>query len=864
MAIKKSQLYSTIWKGCDELRGGMDASQYKDYVLVVLFMKYISDKAKVDSDSLIELPEGCTFDDLVAAKNKSNVGEVFNKILEAVADANPELRNVITNADFCDEQKLGKGKDLVEKVSNLIGVFQNSHLDFSSNREADDDIIGDAYEYLMKNFASQSGKSKGQFYTPAEVSRLIAKVIGIHKDERRQISIYDPTCGSGSLLLRAKAEARHGVSLNGQESDLSTVGMAKMNMIIHGDQTADIRHGDTINNPLHYEVRDSKLQQFDYVVANPPFSKKSWLGTAGAEDKYKRWGNEIGIGVPPEKCGDYAFLLHIIKSINSDGGKGACILPHGVLFRGNAEAEIREYIVRHHYIKGIIGLPSNLFFGTGIPACIIVLDKSDTVGSKGIFMINANEGCAKDGAKNRLREQDIKRIVDVWEAQQDVPHYARFVAYDEIERNDFNLNLPRYVEAEDKEIVQDIDAHLHGGIPAHDVGQMQDIWNACPTLRNALFTPEREGYYTLIPKTADIRTTVAEEPSFKAQYADFNRAIDVWKEHTAKKLGAIAYDSFNPKDLIDEISQPLLAAVNASPCLVNGYDAYDQLMNYWGDTMQDDCYLIADQGWKAELQLPLDKKGAVKKTYDYTALQCDLLPVDIVIDEFFDTEKTTINKLAAHVEELDNEISQIVEEHEDDFSGYDKEAEVRLAYRAACCRKPLAGEKEILEELLDMPASPKAAKELRNAFIAEHDEIFDGWEKTGKGEVKARLKEIEIYAPLMDETKAVFKLYLDKNDKLKEVKSELKEIVMALTKAVIEKYAALTEGEIKQLVIERKWMYAITNHLLEEMTTLTQQITSRISTVANRYAETLSCTTQKVSEIESRVLGSLKEMGFTL
>lgn len=842
----------------------MDAGQYKDYVLVVLFMKYISDKAKVDSDSLIELPYGCTFEDLVAAKNKEHVGEVFNKILEAVAEANPELRNVITNADFCDEQKLGKGKDLVEKVSNLIGVFQNSRLDFSSNREADDDIIGDAYEYLMKNFATQSGKSKGQFYTPAEVSRLMAKVIGIHKDERRQISIYDPTCGSGSLLLRAKSEARHGVSLNGQESDLSTVGMAKMNMIIHGDQTADIRHGDTINNPLHYEKSDSKLQQFDYVVANPPFSKKSWLGSAGAEDKYKRWGNEIGIGVPPEKCGDYAFLLHIIKSMKSNGGKGACILPHGVLFRGNAEAEIRKYIVQHHYIKGIIGLPSNLFFGTGIPACIIVLDKSDTVESKGIFMINAGEGYVKDGAKNRLREQDIKRIVDVWEAQQEVPHYARFVTYDEIDRNDFNLNLPRYVEAEDKEILQDIDAHLHGGIPAHDVGQMQDIWNACPTLSNALFAPEREGYYTLIPKADDIRTTVSDEPSFKTQSADFNRAVEAWEEHTAKKLDTLACNSFKPKDLIGEISQPLLTAINASPCLVDGYNAYDQLMNYWSDTMLDDCYLIADQGWKAELQLPIDKKGAVKKTYDYTALQCDLLPVDIVIDEFFDTEKTTINKLAAHVEELDNEISQIVEEHEDDFCGYDKEAEVRLAYRAACCRKPLPGEKEILEELFEMPVSPKDAKELRNAFIADHHEIFDGWEKTGRSEVKARLKEIEIYAPLMDETKTVFKLYLEKNDKLKEVKNELKENVKTLTKAVVEKYAALTEDETKRLVIENKWLSAITIRLQEEMTTLTQQITSRVSTVTNRYAETLESTTQKVNEIENKVLCSLKEMGFTL
>lgn len=863
MAIKKSQLYSTIWKGCDELRGGMDASQYKDYVLVVLFMKYISDKAKADSDSLIELPEGCTFDDLIAAKNKSNVGEVFNKILEKVADANPELRNVITNADFCDEQKLGKGKDLVEKVSKLIGIFQDSKLDFSGNRESDDDLIGDAYEFLMKNFASQSGKSKGQFYTPAEVSRLIAKVVGIHKDERRMISIYDPTCGSGSLLLRAKAEARHGVSLNGQESDLSTVGMAKMNMIVHGDQTADIRHGDVINNPLYYEIRDSKLQQFDYVVANPPFSKKSWLGTAGTEDKYGRWGANIGISVPPEKCGDYAFLLHIIKSVNSDGGKGACILPHGVLFRGNAEAEIREYIVRHHYIKGIIGLPPNLFFGTGIPACIIVLDKNDTVNSKGIFMINANEGCTKDGAKNRLREQDIKRITDVWEAQESVPHYARLVNHEEIERNDFNLSLSRYIDPEDKEIEQDIDAHLHGGIPEHDVKQMGYIWNACPTLCQSLFSPRRSGYYDLVPKKEDIRETVANEHSFKSQYTDFNKAIGIWKTQATDRLMTLC-TGFKPKDLIVEISQPLLSTVNASPCLVNGYDAYDQLMNYWSDVMQDDCYLISEQGWKAELQLPLDKKGTVKKTYDFTALQCDLLPVNIVIREYYAKEKVHITEITAKMEEVDAEITQMEEDHSDDFDGYDKVTDVRLAYRAATCRKPMDGEKEVLETLVEMPASRKAEKQLREAYIAAHAEIFEEWEKTGKKQVADRLKEIETYKPLMAETVAVFKEYLDKNEELAVYKAQLKEAVSVLTKLVIEKYSELTEEEIRHLVTDCKWMKEITCRLQDEMTVLTQQITDRMNVLVERYAETLGCTTKKVAELESKVLASLEEMGFTL
>ncbi len=298
--------------------------------------------------------------------------------------------------------------------------------------------MGDAYEYLMKNFATESGKSKGQFYTPAEVSRVMAKVIGIQQAKNADETLYDPTCGSGSLLLKALAEAPIEITVYGQEKDVATHGLAKMNMILHGNDDADIKEGDTINNPQF--VEDGNLKKFNYIVANPPFSTKSWLKSAKEEDAYERWGTKIG--VPPEKNGDYAFLLHILRSLKQNG-TGACILPHGVLFRGNAEYTIRKNVTK--YIKGIIGLPANLFFGTGIPACILVLDKRDADNRNGIFMIDAKNGYMKDGPKNRLREQDIRCIVDVWEEHKDVPYYARFVPLDEIIKNDYNLNLPRYI-----------------------------------------------------------------------------------------------------------------------------------------------------------------------------------------------------------------------------------------------------------------------------------------------------------------------------------------------------------------------------------------------------------------------------------
>ena len=590
MAVKKSELYGTLWKCCDELRGGMDASQYKDYVLVILFVKYISDKSRSDEGFDIDIPEGCYFEDFVGLKGNPNIGEEMNKKMAALAEAN-QLDGVFV-ADFEDDAKLGKGKDKVETLSKLIAVFQNENLDFSKNRAADDDLIGDAYEYLMKNFATESGKSKGQFYTPAEVSRVMAKVIGLGNARNgKKTTIYDPTCGSGSLLLRAMCETPDGATIYGQEKDNATVGLAKMNMILHNEIYADIKQGDTINDPQFKD--DDQLKTFDYIVANPPFSTKSWLKSAKLEDEYHRWGEGIKIGVPPEKNGDYAFLLHIVRSLKQTGC-AACILPHGVLFRGNAEAQIRKYLVAEKkYIKGIIGLPANLFYGTGIPACIIIIEKSEAARRKGVFMIDAKTGYVKDGAKNRLREQDIRRIVDVWQAQRDEPHYARFVPMEEIERSDYNLNIPRYVSAPDTEILQDIDAHLHGGLPQHDIDQIDTYWEVCPSLRDDLFCdhPTRKGYYSLKCNPEEVRDTVTGNVDFCNQKEQFQKSFTEWRNCHRKQLYAVV-SGFAPKKLIEQLGNSLLEIFRVDKSLVDAYDVYDYLMNYWSETMQDDCYMI--------------------------------------------------------------------------------------------------------------------------------------------------------------------------------------------------------------------------------------------------------------------------------
>ena len=349
MAVKKSELYSMLWEACNKLRGGVEPARYKDYVLVLLFFKYVSDRYKGQPFSEFTVTPGASFDDLIAAKGKSDVGERVDKIIQKFLEDN-KLQGSLPDVSFNNPEELGSGKELVDKVSGLIAVFQNPAIDFKNNRASGDDIIGDAYEYFMMKFAQESGKSKGQFYTPSEVSRIIAHLIGIgniKQSSTKKWTLYDPAAGSGSLLIRAADEApvdHNGdsiVTIFGQEKDLSTAGLAKMNLILHQKGTGEIKRGNTLADPAFLDDF-GELKKFDFIVMNPPFSDKSWSdGIKPAEDRYKRFN---GCNVP-QKNGDYAWFLHVLKSLDSNG-KAGIIMPHGVLFRGNAEETIRIDILK--------------------------------------------------------------------------------------------------------------------------------------------------------------------------------------------------------------------------------------------------------------------------------------------------------------------------------------------------------------------------------------------------------------------------------------------------------------------------------------------------------------------------------------
>ena len=639
MAIKKSELYSSLWKSCDELRGGMDASQYKDYVLVLLFVKYVSDKWAGQADALIEVPEGGSFKDMLALKGDKEIGDKINKIIARLAEAN-DLKGVIDVADFNDADKLGKGKEMQDRLSNLVSIFDSPGLNFSSNRAEGDDILGDAYEYLMRHFATESGKSKGQFYTPAEVSRIMAKVIGINAAKSQSQTIYDPTCGSGSLLLKAADESRTGVTIYGQEMDNATAALAKMNMILHDNPTAEIWQDNTLSSP-HFKEKDGTLKLHDFVVANPPFSTKAWSnGFDPANDLYDRFAD----GTPPAKNGDYAFLLHIIRSLKSTG-KGAVILPHGVLFRGNAEGGIRKNIVRRGYIKGIIGLPANLFYGTGIPACIIVLDKEGAAGRTGIFMIDASKGFVKDGNKNRLRHQDIHKIVDIFNKQLELTKYARMVSVAEIEANDYNLNIPRYIDSSEAEDLQDIAAHLQGGIPNADIEGLSDYWKVFPSLQTQLFERgTRTGYSQMKVAAAEVKPTIFAHPEFVAYTQAVSNLFQHWRANNTARLKSLSADT-HPKQLIEELSEDLLATF-AEVQLIDKYDVYQHLMSYWSEVMQDDAYLITGDGWEAG-------KDAGS----------GLIPPQLIIARYFAAERDAIEQLEAGRDAVTRSMEEMDEEH---------------------------------------------------------------------------------------------------------------------------------------------------------------------------------------------------------
>lgn len=811
MALKKSQLYSSLWDSCDQLRGGMDASQYKDYILTMLFMKYVTDKSDTDPDFLIDVPEGGSFHDMVKLKGDKEIGDKINKIIGKLAEAN-DLKGVIDEADFNDEDKLGRGKEMQDRLSKLVAIFGS--LDFQANRAEGDDLLGDAYEYLMRHFAQDSGKSKGQFYTPAEVSRILAKVVGITRDVQQDQTIYDPTCGSGSLLIKAADEAGEGgMTIYGQENDNATWALARMNMILHGHPTADLWRGNTLAAP-HFKESDGSLKKFDFAVANPPFSLKAW--TSGFSPENDEFGR-FEYGIPPTKNGDYAFLLHVVSSLKSKG-KAAVILPHGVLFRGNKEADIRKNLITRGLIKGIIGLPANLFYGTGIPACIVVIDKENAHARTGIFMIDASKGFMKDGNKNRLRSQDIHKIVDVFNNQIEQPRYSRMVPVSEISdpSNDYNLNIPRYIDSSEPEDLHDLEAHLRGGIPNRDIDALEEYWNVFPSLRETLFEPgDRDGYSEARVEAQEVKPTILGHEEFTAYQQRITNIFNEWRAAHADQLHGLEVDAL-PRQVIQELSEDLLQRFADVP-LLSRYDVYQRLMDYWHEVMQDDVYLIAAEGWQ-EAAKPRgvidDKEKKIKESPDLTIkrkkYKMDLIPPALIVARYFADEQAEIDALQAKQDEASQALEEYTEEH--------------------------AVEEGLLEEAVNDKGN------------------------VTKGGVKDRLKAVKD-EPESDDEEASLNHCLELMDAESDAKKAVKDAQEELDKLTLKKYGDLSEEEIKTLTVDDKWFASIESAIEGEVNRITQGLAERVKELEERYSETLPDLESLVERLGAKVEGHLEHMG---
>jgi type I restriction enzyme M protein len=601
---------------------------------------------------------------------------------------------------------------------------------------------------------------------------------------------------------------------------VTTAGLARMNMILHDFPTANILSGNTLAAPKFLD--GASLRTYDYVVANFPFSDKTWsTGLTPATDPYQRFA----WGVPPTKQGDYAYLLHIIRSMKGSG-KAACILPHGVLFRGNAEAVIREQLVRSGILKGIIGLPANLFYGTGIPACILVLDKENATARKGVFMIDGSKAFIKDGNKNRLREQDIHKIVDTFTRQIDTPRYARMVPFSEIAdpKNDYNLNLPRYIDSTAPEDLQDIDGHLRGGIPERDLDALNAYWQVLPSMRAALFeNVGRPGYARLKLALPEVKPAIFGHAEFTAFNQTATQRFTDWRKATTPHLTGFGQDG-HPKALIETIAEALLANFKPAP-LLDAYDIYQHLMDYWAETLQDDAYLIAADGWvkgaqPREIVQVKDKNNKLvwPEPHDYLKgkrrFKSDLLPATILVAKYFAAERDAIAALDNQLATLEQQLDEMREEH----SGED-------------------------------------------GLLAEANEANEGepLRITAKS-LKAALKKVGRTPDDADERNAL-EAYSDLLEQHSETKAKRKAAQEDLDKKIDAKYPKLTEGEIKTLVVDDKWMARLQAAVQGELDRVSQTLTGRIRELAERYATPLPQLTDEVATLTARVEEHLKRMG---
>lgn len=688
------------------------------------------------------------------------------------------------------------------------------------------------------------------------------------------VRAIDPACGSGSLLIRAIDAAPIPIMGYGQEKESTTAGLAKMNAVLHRKAEITIKSGNTFSNPQYLDKSDNSiLERFDYIVANPPFSMKNWRdGIAG-----KEYGRFEGYGdTPPEKNGDYAWLMHILKALKSNG-KAAVILPHGVLFRGNAEATIREAIIKKHWIKGIISLPANLFYGTGIAACVLVIDKEGAANRQGIFMIDASRGYVKDGNKNRLRERDIYRIITTFNEQITTdPKYARFVPNDEIEKkNGYNLNITRYIDSTDPEDIQDIYAHIHGGIPAVDIDSLSKYWDVFPSLKAELLTAISEKYYSLNVEHENIRQTIYKNAEFSEYGEKLDEAFAAWKAKEYPALSSLDED-VSARELIVSLAEDILAEFEHLT-LIDKYDVYQVLLAYWNEVMNDDVSLIISESDGYANARATDNieeeitQGKNKGEMKVTGWEGRLIPKAIVIDTFFREEKNAIEEAENVVAETESLLSDLIESADEESALTDvaengkvkaKDLEAKIEELTQHVETEETIELELLTDQLPMQ------KKRLQAYLVGHPLCESALTEKGtvtKSSIMLRLfiiRTVESVPESLQDDVNQLRQALDLCGKVSDYNKVVKDLNKALDEKCRARYDSLTDEEILDLLVNKKWFDSIFSGIADLYAAISHRLTNRIVELADRYEDTLPDLEKDTADYEAKVKSHLERMGF--
>lgn len=831
--MNKQQLASKIWESANKMRSKIEANEYKDYILGFIFYKFLSDKelkylkendyedadirelTEEDEDAVKDIQTSIGY--FIAYENLfstwlemgsdfdvDNVRTALSAFTRLISESHKKVFNKIFDTLQSGLSKLGdSSKSQTKAVSDLIYLIKDIPMD----GKQDYDVLGFVYEYLISNFAANAGKKAGEFYTPHEVSVLMSEIVAEHLKDRDKIEIYDPTSGSGSLLINiGKSLSKYmdnsnGIKYYAQELKENTYNLTRMNLVMRGIIPSNIfaRNGDTLEDDWPYFDDADPIASYDplyvdAVVSNPPYSQ-NWNPSGKEMDP-----RYAGYGIAPKSKADYAFLLHDLYHLKPDGIMNI-VLPHGVLFRGGEEGEIRKNLIENNKIDAIIGLPSNIFFGTGIPTIVMVLKQKRT--NDDVLIIDASKGFIKEGKNNKLRDSDIKKIVDTFKNRLSIDKYSKVVSRDEIRQNDYNLNIPRYVDSSEKAESWDIYALMFGGIPENELSDYNEYWNAFPTLRADLYSKAGNSYYAL--NTDDVKGTIKNNKDVRAFIEEYKNAFNGFDE-ALENILIKNIESINISMAEILIGDEIFRRIKDKP-LVNAYEAYQLFSDEW-NTVSVDLEIIQTEGFEATKKVDpniVSKKKDGKDVEVQDGWAGHVIPFSLVQDKILYAEKKALS-------DKENRLLDIKSLYE-----------------------------ELLEEFNEDEKEMDFITEDRDAFV--NSEVI----KASKN------KELE------EETLAKLKKVVDIIDEEKKLKKEIKTLNAGLENETKKRIEELTDIEVIEL-LKDKWITPIVKGLDVIPNRIIESLSSKMESLVKKYELTFSDVEKEIAETEKALRDMLDDI----